>query len=85
MKEGGCWMIFESGDFTADHVRARMGNFSREHSGPFYFLIHGPCTDVYSSVAKFSARMGLCFSSSSHAVELQSEDIEIIPDVKHSK
>ncbi|KAJ7454396.1 RNA dependent RNA polymerase-domain-containing protein, partial [Mycena latifolia] len=68
MKDGGCWMICESGEFTADNVRARMGDFSREHV-----------------VAKYSARMGLCFSSTSHVVELQPDDIDIIEDVQHDK
>ncbi|KAJ6529659.1 RNA dependent RNA polymerase-domain-containing protein [Mycena capillaripes] len=68
MKDGSCWMIFESDEFTADNVRATMGNFSLERS-----------------VAKFSARMGLCFSSSCLVVDLQPEHIETVPDIRHGK
>ncbi|KAJ7032255.1 RNA dependent RNA polymerase-domain-containing protein [Mycena alexandri] len=31
LKDHSCWMVCEDGDFTADRVRAQMGDFSGEH------------------------------------------------------
>ncbi|KAJ7076679.1 RNA dependent RNA polymerase-domain-containing protein [Mycena belliarum] len=66
LKDHSCWMVCEDGDFTADRVRAEMGDFSAE-----------------KGVAKYAARMGLCFSATRHVVELTQEDIEPLDDVKH--
>ncbi|KAK7057907.1 RNA-dependent RNA polymerase [Favolaschia claudopus] len=36
-------------------------------------------------VAKYAARMGLCFSATRHVVDLVKDDIESLPDVKHNE
>ncbi|KAF7304518.1 RNA-dependent RNA polymerase [Mycena chlorophos] len=66
LKDHSCWMVCEDGDFTADRVRAQMGDFSKE-----------------TTVAKYSARMGLCLSATCPVDELDEEDIEMIPDIQH--
>ncbi|KAJ7469306.1 RNA dependent RNA polymerase-domain-containing protein [Mycena galericulata] len=66
LKDHSCWMVCEDGDFTADRVRAQMGDFSGEHV-----------------VAKYAARMGLCFSATRHVVTLAKGDVESLEDVKH--
>ncbi|KAJ7678631.1 RNA dependent RNA polymerase-domain-containing protein [Mycena rosella] len=68
LKDHSCWMVCEDGDFTADRVRAEMGDFSGERG-----------------VAKYAARMGLCFSATRHVVELTQDDIEPLDDVKHGE
>ncbi|KAF8177493.1 RNA dependent RNA polymerase-domain-containing protein [Mycena galopus ATCC 62051] len=34
-------------------------------------------------VAKYAARMGLCFSATRHVIDLVKQDIETLPDIKH--
>ncbi|KAJ7748955.1 RNA dependent RNA polymerase-domain-containing protein [Mycena metata] len=68
LKDHSCWMVCEVGDFTADRVRAQMGDFSREHV-----------------VAKYAARMGLCFSATRHVADLVEADVEPLDDIKHGK
>ncbi|KAJ6599411.1 RNA-dependent RNA polymerase [Mycena sp. CBHHK59/15] len=43
MKDHSCWMIAEEGDFTADRVRAQMGNFQEEHIVAKYASRMGLC------------------------------------------
>ncbi|KAJ6525898.1 RNA dependent RNA polymerase-domain-containing protein, partial [Mycena vulgaris] len=66
LKDHSCWMVCEDGDFTANLVRERMGDFSNERV-----------------VAKYAARMGLCFSATRHVVDLTESDVEPLDDVKH--
>ncbi|CAK5266643.1 unnamed protein product [Mycena citricolor] len=68
LKDHSCWMVCETGAFTADAVRKQMGDFSKEQV-----------------VAKYAARMGLCFSATKHVVQLDMGDIEDLPDVTHGK